>query len=99
MTTDRVTGSTALRLLDDDDRGGEVLRRPWQIQLERRRETKEWLIRTASSPWCWQRGQGGRGGRGGGEFDVGDLRVRRRLELDSGCLSPNHSSICCVKRK
>jgi hypothetical protein len=27
------------------------------------------------------------------------LRVWRRLELDSGGLSPDHSFACCVKRK
>jgi hypothetical protein len=38
MTTDRVTGSTALRLLDDDEHGGSVLRRPWRKELEEEKE-------------------------------------------------------------
>ena len=42
-TTDKKTSSIALQAVVAMDPGGEKLRLPWLILLERRRETMEWL--------------------------------------------------------
>jgi hypothetical protein len=50
MTMDTKKGSMALRVLDDDEHGGDELRLPWQNPLEEAIQRKNIGVLAASSP-------------------------------------------------
>jgi hypothetical protein len=77
--------SFALLVIDHEDRGGEGLRLPWRIDKETTIRGGERGVWTAYSPGTRRGWRRGLGWLDGDEIDKGVLRVRRRLELDSGC--------------
>src|SRR4051812_6229795 len=79
---DMFLGACASWMLVDDDRGGEVLRPPWQTVTEEEIQGEKLGVLTVSSSGTQRRWWRGLGWLNGGEIGIDLFRLRRRLELE-----------------